>query len=498
MAQPLNARGTYFGGGNRGFGTIIGREETGTFFDSGLRVAQRQQAEEQAAKTKREEQLEKIADVEIKDVFMPYLDASSNMLDDITQRFADGQLSDAELTMELNRYKAFVYKGNQMGEEFENVSKLYDEDARINSAAARKGLYLQAGGDGTPESLQGITEKGLDNLYFLNEEGGSAYLNNQEVISTMTNNIATDIRQRIDNGDREVFGGNVWQSDAQINTEFSRIFEEVVTNKGTEYRLRDPNDPKAKEIIDSSLQDKFFSRIVYDQLREENPEKEAFTKEEARDKAIRILGGYSETKIERDEKTTARTIPKRITDGRGRGNEVDEDARRTEWYRHLTSGRPVLVKNALNYLTGTTMVPFEDLEAILTQGDDGELARLLNKFDAEDLRNTSFNIKRGYLNDNGNPVLTITNNTEISGRRWRDRNKPKNTTMEVEIDLKNERSQEFWNKYYNIAQTFSDIGEKSHYNENKGGQIGEAQPTQQTQTNQEATTESGGGRYDDY
>ncbi len=496
MAQPLNARGTYFGGGNRGLGTIIGREETGTFFDSGLRVAQRQKAEEQAAKTKREEQLDKIADVEIKDVFMPYLDASSNMLDDITQRFADGQLSDAELTMELNRYKAFVYKGNQMGEEFENVSKLYDEDARINAAAARKGLYLQAGGDGTPESLQGVTESGLDNLYFLNEEGGSAYLNNQEVISTMTNNIATDIRQRIDNGDREVFGGNVWQSDAQINTEFSRIFEEVVTNNGTEYRLRDPNDPKAKEIIDSSLQDRFFSRIVYDQLREENPEKEAFTKEEARDKAIRILGGYSETKIERDEKTTARSIPQRRAAGRGRGTEVDEDARRTEWYRHLMSGNPTLTENALNYFTGSVGIEYQDLRTIMSPESRSELESELN---IDDLNNSAFNIQSARFED-GKAILTVTPDGDISkkggifGTGILAGSLKSGEEKEIVIDLRSNTTQEFWNEYYNIANTYSTTGEKSHYNENKGGQIG-APTTPSAPTTSSVPT--GGGELDD-
>lgn len=506
MAQPLNARGTFFGGGNRGFGTIIRREEQGTFADSGLRVAQRMKAEEEARRKEKKDTLAELRDIELpkaEDIFSPYMDASTSMLNEIIDEYANGKINDAQLTMRVNEYRGMVNKGNQMKGLFEETVKLYEDDPTINAAAASRWLRQQAAGDGSPEYLSKTSIEGLNNLGFLDMEGGSAFLETQKVISQITNNVATDIRQRIIEGDTSWMGNNIVMDKQQMNTEFSRIFEEVVTNNGIEYRLKNPNDPSAREIVDSALQDKRFSRIVYDQLREDSPDKETFTKDEARNKAIRILGGYSPTEITQEdvsETMGVRFAPQRR--GGGKGDDVDADERRTEWYKHLMSGQPDLVNNALNYLTGTTNVPFTDLREIISSDT---LASLNRTYDSDDLTSASFDIKRGYLK-NGEPTIVLVPKESISkkgglfGTGLFAGSLEEGRPIEVSVDLNSSQSQEFWNNYYNIANTYSTTGEKAHYNENKGGQIGGATPTAPaTPTTPSAPTtssQSGGGRYD--
>lgn len=496
MAQPLNARGTFFGGGNRGLGTIIRREEQGTFADSGLRVAQRMKAEEEKAKTKRQEKLDELQDFEeAKDIFAPYLDTATGMINEIIDEYANGRLTDAELAMRVNDYKSLVYKGNQMKDSFDKIVELYEKDPTIDATAATKWARKQAAGDGSREYLTQKNKDGLSGLGFLDEEGGSAFLVPEKVISEITTEVATDIKQMIQDGDTKWLGGNISMTKEQMNLEFSRLFEEEYTNEGVKFKLRDPNSPEAKEIIDSSLLNKKFSRIVYDQLREDNPEKESFTKDEARNKAIRILGGYSDTKIETEDKTKTMGVrwkPERRAGGKG--DDVDVDERRTEWYKHLMSGQPDLVNNALNYLTGTENMDFQDLRTILPQSEVDRLSRIFN-FDA--LRVSDFDIQKGFLDSDGNPTLKLIPRKEIDRKGYRTGTFPAGRPLEVQIDLTSSQTPEFWNKYYDFANTYSTIGKKAHYNENKGGQIGGATPATPTTPSAPTTsTQSGGGKYD--
>lgn len=496
MAQPLNARGTFFGGGNRGLGTIIRREEQGTFADSGLRVAQRMKAEEEKAKTKRQEKLDELQDFEeAKDIFAPYLDTATGMINEIIDEYANGRLTDAELAMRVNDYKSLVYKGNQMKDSFDKIVELYEKDPTIDATAATKWARKQAAGDGSREYLTQKNKDGLSGLGFLDEEGGSAFLVPEKVISEITTEVATDIKQMIQDGDTKWLGGNISMTKEQMNLEFSRLFEEEYTNEGVKFKLRDPNSPEAKEIIDSSLLNKKFSRIVYDQLREDNPEKESFTKDEARNKAIRILGGYSDTKIETEDKTKTMGVrwkPERRAGGKG--DDVDADERRTEWYKHLMSGQPDLVDNALNYLTGTEKMDFQDLRTILPQSEVDRLSRIFN-FDA--LRVSDFDIQKGFLDSDGNPTLKLIPRKEIDRKGYRTGTFPAGRPLEVQIDLTSSQTPEFWNKYYDFANTYSTIGKKAHYNENKGGQIGGATPATPTTPSAPTTsTQSGGGKYD--
>lgn len=493
MAQPLNARGTFFGGGNRGLGTIIEREEQGTFADSGLRVAQRMKAEEKKAKTKRQEKLDELQDFEeAKDIFAPYLDTATGMINEIIDEYANGRLTDAELAMRVNDYKSLVYKGNQMKDSFDKIVELYEKDSTIDAAAATKWARKQAAGDGSREYLTQKNKDGLSGLGFLDEEGGSAFLVPEKVISEITTEVATDIKQMIQDGDTKWLGGNISMTKEQMNLEFSRLFEEEYTNEGVKFKLRDPNSPEAKEIIDSSLLNKKFSRIVYDQLREDNPEKESFTKDEARNKAIRILGGYSDTKIETEDKTKTMGVrfkPERRTGGKG--DDVDADERRTEWYKHLMSGQPDLVDNALNYLTGTEKIDFQDLRTILPQSEVDRLSGMFN-FDA--LRVSDFDIQKGFLDSDGNPTLRLIPKKEIDRKGYRTGTFPAGRPLEVQIDLTSSQTPQFWLKYYDFANTYSTIGKKAHYNENKGGRIGEATPTAPTAPT--TSSQSGGGKYD--
>lgn len=496
MAQPLNARGTFFGGGNRGLGTIIRREEQGTFADSGLRVAQRMKAEEEKAKTKRQEKLDELQDFEeAKDIFAPYLDTATGMINEIIDEYANGRLTEAELAMRVNDYKSLVYKGNQMKDSFDKIVELYEKDPTIDATAATKWARKQAAGDGSREYLTQKNKDGLSGLGFLDEEGGSAFLVPEKVISEITTEVATDIKQMIQDGDTKWLGGNISMTKEQMNLEFSRLFEEEYTNEGVKFKLRDPNSPEAKEIIDSSLLNKKFSRIVYDQLREDNPEKESFTKDEARNKAIRILGGYSDTKIETEDKTKTMGVrwkPERRAGGKG--DDVDADERRTEWYKHLMSGQPDLVDNALNYLTGTEKMDFQDLRTILPQSEVDRLSRIFN-FDA--LRVSDFDIQKGFLDSDGNPTLKLIPRKEIDRKGYRTGTFPAGRPLEVQIDLTSSQTPEFWNKYYDFANTYSTIGKKAHYNENKGGQIGGATPATPTTPSAPTTsTQSGGGKYD--
>lgn len=496
MAQPLNARGTFFGGGNRGLGTIIRREEQGTFADSGLRVAQRMKAEEEKAKTKRQEKLDELQDFEeAKDIFAPYLDTATGMINEIIDEYANGRLTEAELAMRVNDYKSLVYKGNQMKDSFDKIVELYEKDPTIDATAATKWARKQAAGDGSREYLTQKNKDGLSGLGFLDEEGGSAFLVPEKVISEITTEVATDIKQMIQDGDTKWLGGNISMTKEQMNLEFSRLFEEEYTNEGVKFKLRDPNSPEAKEIIDSSLLNKKFSRIVYDQLREDNPEKESFTKDEARNKAIRILGGYSDTKIETEDKTKTMGVrwkPERRAGGKG--DDVDADERRTEWYKHLMSGQPDLVNNALNYLTGTENMDFQDLRTILPQSEVDRLSRIFN-FDA--LRVSDFDIQKGFLDSDGNPTLKLIPRKEIDRKGYRTGTFPAGRPLEVQIDLTSSQTPEFWNKYYDFANTYSTIGKKAHYNENKGGQIGGATPATPTTPSAPTTsTQSGGGKYD--
>lgn len=200
MAENNDARGVFFGGGNTGFATVLPQAEQGSGLDIAIKAAEKKKAE---AAQREKDILDKI---QPGDVWGPLAPAANEMLQKAISDYAQGNLGLADAMRVAVDYKTFQDQATALQSEHTDAITQYKKDPIIKDDFASKWRYQQVVGDGSIDHAKDVSIKGVDNLGFLNEWGGSAGVDEGKAVRS----IAGDLRQTLRDfvlGEEEEFVG---------------------------------------------------------------------------------------------------------------------------------------------------------------------------------------------------------------------------------------------------------------------------------------------------
>lgn len=166
-------KGIYFGGGNRGLATILDSGETERTRARLSMDEQRKVAQQVADKERRDKQAEQLKNFDAWRVYQPAL---QKKYDDIANRLKKGELDPFTLRQELNDYAGKAQASMQLQDEWKQASADYEKNKKVLGNAAD--WYIQSyHGDPSVDNLTKISSNPLNRYGFLDESGGSKYLN---------------------------------------------------------------------------------------------------------------------------------------------------------------------------------------------------------------------------------------------------------------------------------------------------------------------------------
>lgn len=476
--MATDSKGVYFNQGNRGFATILQRAEQGSFFDSALRVAQR----EQSARQKEEEDI--LGMLEPDDIWSPYAQAANKILEDGIEAYAQGKLDKAGAMKLAVEYQNAQSQAKGLQKMHKEARVTYEKDDEIVTEEALKWRFGEVVGDGTLGNLSKVAVTGTNDLGFLDNWGGSKALRANKVVSNLVDTLRQTLEENLGSQQKEYIGpGAVRLSRQNVSTLLNQAFEEGIDANGKKtIKIKDIQALRDNGLLKSFLDDPKFHRIVVDSLYDKSGgQKTSFTPDEIDQEAANLINLYGsdkqELKVDEDAQNARYSVP-RPTRSRG-DNEVDAQESMAVWYQHLMSGDPTLMNDAASYLVDTQNISALDLSEIISSADRSKLINKDGKLrsGADDASFEILNAKPVTLKDGSIGMqLRLSSDTGVgtffSGYKIRE-----GSPFVVTIDLQRNPAPEFWNKYYNLAKNKSKIkDEKPHYLENKGGQIGSTQP----------------------
>lgn len=488
--MPTDSKGVYYDPSNRGFATILKRAEEGSFFDSALNVAKRRQAEE----AKKRDDILKMLTPD--DVWAPYSESANNILLSGVESLASGDLDRAGAMKLAVQYKTAQDQAKGMQDLHTTAIANYTKDSRIDENKATEWRWGQAVGDGSIDFLKEALNKGIDDVGFLNDFGGSEYLNDSEVVTYLVDNLRTTLEEFETDETKEYYGpGGIRYTSQRIkqlrNQAFTRIPD---PENGNQYKLvlKDAQTLKNEGLLDSFMEDPYFNRMVQDALWEESGrERTSFRPEEIEQKAMQLINLYGSEQQEltvTEQSETARYTPSKPEkepkdsgkkdSGKKDGGKMTADESMALWYEHLMSGNPTLMQDAASYLVDTREIEPASLAEMIIDSEKGLFYNNKGKLrdGTGDAGLEVLNAEPVQMSD-GSYGLKVKIISDKAFGAWPSFSVKKGRPFEVTIDLNKNKSPEFWNKYYNLAKSRSTVGEdKPHYMENKGGAIGSTKP----------------------
>jgi len=347
-----DSKGIYFGGGNRGLATILDSGET-------ERTRQRLSVEQQqkiAAEVKAKEDRNKLAE-QLKDfsAWRVYQPALQKKYDDIANRLKKGELDPFTLRQELNDYAGKAQASMQLQEEWKQASADYEKNKKVLGNAAD--WYIQKyHGDPSVDNLTKISSSPLNRYGFVDEKGGSQYINptesfNDVITKSLGNWVESEVQNAVGKG--QVVARGLMQFKSQHDTSKLKSFSEVVQEKDPKTGLMvDKIQVKdADALIESGVLDLFEADPYTNRVLEDETDKMIGTSqvspEERERMKTQILRNYlqpygSSGKVTSENKTTQQSFKTVDPSGSSGGSGgSDDDVYQAQRIYNVFSSRSV-------------------------------------------------------------------------------------------------------------------------------------------------------------
>ena len=439
--MATDSKGTFFGRGNRGLATMLGRTQQGSFFDSANRVAQSRQAA-------RQKEQEDILDMlEPDDIWAPFQQSGDAMLEEAVDLFAKGELSRADAMKYNIRYKSAMSMANDLQQQHKDALALYEKDDEIDSAFATNWRFRNVVGDGTVDSLKSTAVKDIDNEGFLTEWGGSQGLNQSNVVTNMVGDLRQTLTEFLGSEDKSYVGpGSVRFTRQRVEQLLNEAFTTGVDeNLNPVVKVKDAATLRESGLLSSFLENRRFNRIVMDNLYNQSGQQRTnFTQQEIDDEAVRMINLYGadqqEVRITEDSSTARYSVPRQSGSGR---DENDDRMRRKYWWQALSSNNPELQSLALSRFSSSfPFINYAQLMSIMDDKTKAELGtdnqRLLKKYD--DMGLTV--VRSGYDSEG---TYLVVQATDPKGE-WR-----KDSVKKIYVDIDGFNEQDWYALYDNAT-----------------------------------------------
>jgi len=324
-------KGIYFGGGNRGLATILDSGETERTRARLSMDEQRKVAQQVADKERRDKQAEQLKNFDAWRVYQPAL---QKKYDDIANRLKKGELDPFTLRQELNDYAGKAQASMQLQEEWKQASADYEKNKKVLGNAAD--WYIQSyHGDPSVDNLTKISSSPLNRYGFVDEKGGSQYINptesfNDVITKSLGNWVESEVQNAVGKG--QVVARGLMQFKSQHDTSKLKSFSEVDPKTG-KIQVKDADALIESGVLDLFEADPYTNRVLEDETDKMIGTSEVTPEERERLKT-QILQNYlqpygSSGKVTTEGKTDFRSysVPS-PTGGGGSGSSDDTEARR--------------------------------------------------------------------------------------------------------------------------------------------------------------------------
>lgn len=324
-------KGIYFGGGNRGLATILDSGETERTRARLSMDEQRKVAQQVADKERRDKQAEQLKNFDAWRVYQPAL---QKKYDDIANRLKKGELDPFTLRQELNSYAGQAQASMQLQDEWKQASADYEKNKKVLGNAAD--WYIQKyHGDPSVDNLTKISSSPLNRYGFVDEKGGSQYINptesfNDVITKSLGNWVESEVQNAVGKG--QVVARGLMQFKSQHDTSKLKSFSEVDPKTG-KIQVKNADALIESGVLDLFEADPFTNRVLEDETDKMIGTSEVSPEERKRMKT-QILRNYlqpygSSGKVTTEGKTDFRSysVPS-PTGGGGSGSSDDTEARR--------------------------------------------------------------------------------------------------------------------------------------------------------------------------
>lgn len=292
---------------------------------------QRKVAQQVADKERRDKQAEQLKNFDAWRVYQPAL---QKKYDDIANRLKKGELDPFTLRQELNSYAGQAQASMQLQDEWKQASADYEKNKKVLGNAAD--WYIQKyHGDPSVDNLTKISSSPLNRYGFVDEKGGSQYINptesfNDVITKSLGNWVESEVQNAVGKG--QVVARGLMQFKSQHDTSKLKSFSEVDPKTG-KIQVKNADALIESGVLDLFEADPFTNRVLEDETDKMIGTSEVSPEERKRMKT-QILRNYlqpygSSGKVTTEGKTDFRSysVPS-PTGGGGSGSSDDTEARR--------------------------------------------------------------------------------------------------------------------------------------------------------------------------
>lgn len=475
--MATDSKGTFFGRGNRGLATILGRTQQGSFFDSANRVA----ASNQAQRAKEQEEMFDLLQPE--DVWAPFQQTANSILEEGIEKMAAGDLDRAGALKIAVRYSTANGQAKSLQEDHNKAIDQYYADKRINAAKAAELRWQKVVGDGSLENLSRSAAMAMDDEFFADEMGGSAAYEVPEVVRAATSQLRLTLSEYLGSEESEYVGPGAKRFKRErIESLVNEAFTIGLDEKGVKtVKVKDIETLRESGLLDILFEDRAFNRIVVDRLYEKTGRSpDTYTQDELHEEAVRLINLYGadqqEVKVGEQTDTARYSVPR----SSGSGSKKDSgSAKRKYWWQALSSGNPELQSLALSRFSTTfPFTSYAQLQSIMAPQSKEQLAtddeRLLRKYD-----DMGLSVVRSGYHPTAGPYLVI--KADNPKGKWKN-----DSVKRVYIDVDGFNEQDWYALYDNATEL--SISEQDEWlpqltPEEIRQRIQGATPAQQQQTN---------------
>jgi len=324
-------KGIYFGGGNRGLATILDSGETERTRQRLSVEQQRKVQEEVLAKDKKNKQLEGLKPEAVWRYYQPALQKEyQSIVDDLKNE----KIDPFELKQRVAAYAGRAQTTIQLQDEYKNAAQDFEKNKKVLGGA--NDWYLNSfHGDPSISNLEKISSSPLNRYGFVDEKGGSQYINptesfNDVITKSLGNWVESEVQNAVGKG--QVVARGLMQFKSQHDTSKLKSFSEVDPKTG-KIQVKDADALIESGVLDLFEADPYTNRVLEDETDKMIGTSEVTPEERERLKT-QILQNYlqpygSSGKVTTEGKTDFRSysVPS-PTGGGGSGSSDDTEARR--------------------------------------------------------------------------------------------------------------------------------------------------------------------------
>jgi len=324
-------KGIYFGGGNRGLATILDSGDTERTRQRLSVEQQRKVQEEVLAKDKKNKQLEGLKPEAVWRYYQPALQKEyQSIVDDLKNE----KIDPFELKQRVAAYAGRAQTTIQLQDEYKNAAQDFEKNKKVLGGA--NDWYLNSfHGDPSISNLEKISSSPLNRYGFLDEKGGSKYVNTTEAFNDV---IEKGLAGWVENETAKAIGSGktvargLMQFQTQNDLSKLKSFTQVDPKTG-QIHVKDADQLIDSGVLDLFEQDGYANRVLEDRTdeiigtSEVSPEDRQRVKTQVLRQMLQPYGAQGQYKSESKKDFRSYSVPS-PSGGGGSGSSDDTEARR--------------------------------------------------------------------------------------------------------------------------------------------------------------------------